>query len=313
MKPANRFEIAPRPLAKAVRVGAICIGMGVALFTAACGAAAARPSPHSPAYMQGGAPAEDNPRAAALTKAAAHWARRADRTELEKAIALFTEASREAGPQSRSAHVQLAHAHHLMGHSILTFGWAQASDAAQHFALGAAAASSALASDAPNVAAAIEAQRAPAPSELRGPEQGALAYWLAASWHAAAELGGMADIALREAAVRSLLERAVELSPDVDRGGAFRLLAELHAHPAHAPMRNLTLAREALDRALNVSGADLRNVLAYVEHYALPAQDAAVASERLREALAANGSSAEDRIAQARAKRLAAELDGSLE
>jgi hypothetical protein len=306
--------------ASTIRFGAICLYATTALCVAACAAcvaacaaAPAHPTVPSAAAGQHDAAAQATPQTAALTKAAGHWARRADRAELEKAIAILTDAAAIAEPTDARALAELSHAHYLMGQSILAFGWADGSEAARHFGHGAASASHALIRVAPQVASALQAQRAPAPSELQTPEQGALAYWLAANWRADAELAGMPDIVLREAPARSLLVRATELSPNIDQGGAYRLLAELYAHPSHASMRDLSAARTALERALASSSSDLRNKHAYVEHYAVPAQDAASATTRLREALGANAVSAEDRIAQAHAKRVAAAIDGSLE
>ncbi len=282
-------------------------GLCVGLSQISC-AAGPRPTPASAQSA-----VADDARAAPSSQAAALWARRAERAQLEAAIAQLSEDARATDSRGAAAATQLANAHLLMGESILALGWAEPAQAARHFALGSEAAIHALARSAASAAAAVQQERAPAASELRTPGDAPSAYWLAANVYAGSQLAGFAELVTHEALVRGVLERCIELAPELDGGGAQRLLAALYAHPVLPAMRDLAKARALTDDALSRDRNDLRNALAYVEHYAVPAQDAAAAHARLDALLAASASSAEDRIALARAKALAAALEGRLE
>jgi hypothetical protein len=239
------------------------------------------------------------------------WARRSDPVGLASAIdALMRAIERE--PASRSLRLRLAEAHALMAHSIVVLGWRDHGTALAHLASSEAAALTVIDALDQDSAEALRARKVPSAITLTTDEGGAALYWLAAAVHASAALNGYRALLLDQAFARRVAERALPLSDQVDRGGAHRLLASIAAHPADPQLRDLKLAREHADRALAIDGG-IANTLAFIEHYAIPAQDRAAITDKLQRLTEQEAKTPEDALAHARAEQLAARIEDGLE
>jgi len=193
-----------------------------------------------------------------------------------------------ADPRALSA---LAEAHFVMAESIAVLGWKDQGEAPAHYAASTRAAEAALTAAAGDPVA---------------------TYWLAASRCASAELEGFAAIVQTQASARAMLSEVARLAPQIDRGGAHRLLASFAAHPAHPSLRDLELARQHADAALQVDARAAANVIAFVEHYAVPAQNRAALEDK-RKQLVEHSSATDDAVAALRAGQLAATIEDRLE
>lgn len=216
------------------------------------------------------------------------WRRRGEPDQLARAIELLT----KEGAGDAAARLRLAEAHHLMAESIAVLGWTGHGTPEQHYeasAVAAAAASSA------------------------GDGEGAARYWEAASRYALAQRAGFAALVTSQASIARAMTRAAELTPQIDRGGAYRALASLAAHPADPDLRDLKRAREHADRALTIDPKAIANTLAFIEHYAVPAQDRAALADKLQELTEQAATTPEDAIARARAEQLTARIEDGLE
>ena len=130
--------------------------------------------------------------------------------------------------------------------------------------------------------------------------------------HASAELSGYQALVLDQAFARRIAERALPLNEQVDRGGLHRLLASIAAHPADPQLRDLKRAREHADGALAIDSG-IANTLAFVEHYAIPAQDRAAITDKLQQLTEQKVTTPEDALARARAELLTARIEDRLE
>jgi hypothetical protein len=119
-------------------------------------------------------------------------------------------------------------------------------------------------------------------------------------------LGAQAD-------VQRMMEVVVKTAPQTDRGGAHRILASLAAHPADPALRDLKRARQHAEAALAIDARAAANLSAFIEHYAVPAQDRAAVAEKLRELAQVEPAAGDDAVAAARADQLAASIEDRLE
>lgn len=272
------------PCAGHVRLSYVAAACAAGLaFTACAAIPAAQPQPASspkPRIEAGTPPGGED----------AAWARRGEPAQLAQAIELLTR--RVAGnPADLAAQLKLAEAHYLMAQSIAVLGWKDLGEPAAHYEASVRVASS---------AAAIAS------------ESSAL-YWQAASRYALASQAGFNALLAEQASVRRAMTRAAELAPQTDRGGAYRVLASIAAHPAAPQLRDLKRAREYAERALAVDPAAIANTVAFIEHYAIPAQDRAAISDKLQKLTEQPAKTPEDAIARARAEQLAARIEDELE
>lgn len=215
----------------------------------------------------------------------AAWRRRGEPAQLARAIELLT----QEGRNDAAARLRLAEAHHLMAESIAVLGWTGQGTPEQHYEASAVAASAA------------------------GDSEGPARYWEAASRYALARRAGFAALVTSQASIAKAMARAAELTPQIDRGGAYRALASLAAHPADPDLRDLKRAREHADRALAIDAKAIANTLAFIEHYAVPAQDRAALADKLQELTEQAATTPEDAIARARAEQLTARIEDGLE
>jgi hypothetical protein len=162
------------------------------------------------------------------------------------------------------------------------------------------------------VAEAMRVRAIPDTTTLTTSEGGAALYWLIAAVHASAELSGYQALVLDQAFARRIAERALPLNEQVDRGGLHRLLASIAAHPADPQLRDLKRAREHADRALAIDSG-IANTLAFVEHYAIPAQDRAAITDKLQQLTEQTAKTPEDALARARVEQLTARIEDRLE
>jgi hypothetical protein len=146
-----------------------------------------------------------------------------------------------------------------------------------------------------------------------GHEDGAALYWSAASKHALALHSGYAALLDAQPVVERMMAQAVASAPRTDRGGPYRVLASLAAHPADPSLRDLKRARQLVDAALAIDGRSAANVSAFIEHYAVPAQDRAALADKLQLLSELKPAVDDDAVAGARAEQLAATVEGRLE
>lgn len=239
------------------------------------------------------------------------WALRGDPIELAKAIDALTRGI-ERDPQSRALRLRLAEAHALMAHSIVVLGWTEQGTAQAHLASSEAAALTVIEALDDGAARAMRARTLPNASTLTTDEGGAALYWIAAAVHASAQLGGYEAMVLDQAFVRHVAEQSLQLNERVGGGGASRLLASIAAHPADPALRDLKLAQQHAARALAIDNG-VTNTLAFVEHYAIPAQDRAAIIDKLQLLSEHKAQTPEDALANARAEQLAARIEDGLE
>lgn len=231
--------------------------------------------------------------------------------ELAKAIdALIRAIERE--PASHALRLRLAEAHALMAQSIVVLGWKDQGTPQAHLASSEAAALTVIDALDHGTAEALRVRAIPEANTLTTSEGGAALYWLAAAVHASAEISGYQTLVLDQAFARRIAERALPLNDRVDRGGLHRLLASIAAHPAAPELRDLKLAREHADRALALDSG-IANTLAFVEHYAIPAQDRAAIADKLQQLTEHTATTPEDALARARAEQLTARIEDRLE
>jgi hypothetical protein len=241
----------------------------------------------------------------------AKWALRGDPSELAKEIEALTRAI-ERDPDRRALRLRLAEAHALMAQGVAVLGWKDQGTAQAHLASSEAAALAVIDALDQTVAAALRARKAPTATTLTTEEGGAALYWLASAVHASAELGGYQALVLDQAFARRVAEHALQLSERVAGGGPRRLLASIAAHPADPMLRDLKLAREHAERALAIENS-IANTLAFVEHYAIPAQDRAAITDKLQQLSEQKAKTPEDALAHARAEQLATRIEDGLE
>lgn len=126
----------------------------------------------------------------------------------------------------------------------------------------------------PGLAAALRLDPEGAAARL-GEDEVPLAFWTAAAWGSAIGLGlDRPEVAADVSAVRALLERAVGLDEDWDRGTLHEAMIAVESLPAAmggSPER----AREHYERALELSGGTRASThVALAVGVSLPAQDA---------------------------------------
>lgn len=172
----------------------------------------------------------------------------------------------------------------------------------------------ALAVSYPRAAAALDAD--PRAALAGVPRAGVeLLYWTGAAWGSAAALGiDRPELTADLPNVRAIFDRALELDPDYDRGSLQEALVPLEALP---PMLggSEARARERYARALELAGG--RRASPYVtwaRTYAVGRQDRAAFDEAIAAALAIDPDASPpdrlaNRLAQARARTLAAHAD----
>lgn len=241
----------------------------------------------------------------------AKWARRGEPGELAKAIDALMRAL-ERDPQSRALRLRLAEAHALMAQSIAVLGWKDHGTVQAHLASSEIAALTVIGALDDDAGRAMRARTLSTASTLTTDEGGAALYWFASAVHASAVLGGYQALVLDQAFVRRVTEHARGLSERVDGGGPDRLLASIAAHPADPTLRDLTLAEQHVDRALAIESS-IANTLAFVEHYAIPAQDRAAITDKLQQLSERSAKTPEDVLALTRAQQLAAHIEDGLE
>lgn len=239
------------------------------------------------------------------------WSKRGDPVELARIIARLTELTRDK-PMDQGSWLKLAEAHCLMADGIAVLDWKDQGEPSAHLA---AAEAAALGAAAVSDRAGADALRLRKPGKLEAINevQGAALYWFGRSAYARAELAGYEALLLDYAILSRAMGAALAGAPSVDRGGPMRLSASLAAHPAAPSLRDLAKAKEHAERALSVDPKNPANQLAYLEHYALPAQDGAAVTSALQQIAALSPSSPEDVIALARAKQLASTIESHLE
>jgi hypothetical protein len=272
-----------------------------AAFLAACATAPA-PAPARQPDPHGSGIANNKPAGAAQID----WSKRGEPAELARIIARLTQLTRD-NPSDRQAWLKLAEAHCLMADGIAVLGWQGQGEPSAQLASAEAAALHGQAN------AEMLKERKPVLLDVINEEDGATLYWFVRSAYARAALAGYDTLVLDHALLRHAVHVAVVGAPSVDRGGPLRLVASLLAHPPDPSLRDLESAKQHLERALTIDPKNPANLIAYIEHYAVPAQDGAAVTEKLQQLAALTASSPEDVIALARAKQLASSVEGRLE
>lgn len=209
-----------------------------------------------------------------------------DPAKLAQVIAALTEAhARDRNDVETS--IALAEAHYVMAQSIAVLGWKSQGEPADHWLKS------------------IDA--------VADDEGGAALYWRAASAYASSQRSGYGALLHAQPTVQRMMEEAARTAPSTDRGGPHRVLASLAAHPAHPALRDLPRARQHAEAALAIDGRAAANVSAFIEHYAVPAQDRAALTEKLRLLSELVPAASDDAVAGALAERLAATVEDRLE
>jgi hypothetical protein len=273
-----------------------------AVFAASLAACATAPAPARQPDPHGSGIA--NSTAASATQI--DWSKRGEPAELARIIAQLTQITGN-DPSDQKAWLMLAEAHCLMADGIAVLGWQGQGEPSAQLAAAEAAALHGL-DDAELLKA-----RQPVLLDVINEEKGTTLYWFVRSAYARATLAGYDTLVLDHALLRHAVHVAVVGAPSIDRGGPLRLVASLLAHPPEPSLRDLAGAKQHLERALTIDPKNPANQLAYLEHYAVPAQDAAAVTEKLQQLAQLTASSPEDAIALARAKQLASSVEGRLE
>lgn len=209
-----------------------------------------------------------------------------DPAKLAQVIAALT-AARAENPSDAGVRIKLAEANYVMAESIAVLGWKNQGEPEAHWDASIAA--------------------------VEGLEDGAALYWRAASLYARAQHEGYGALLDAQSSVERLLSDAVKAAPNTDRGGAYRILASLAAHPADPSLRDLKRARQLVDAALAIDARAAANVSAFIEHYAVPAHDRAALTEKLQLLGELQPAASDDAVAGARAEQLAATVEDRLE
>lgn len=243
------------------------------------------------------------------------WSRRGEPAQLARILTALT-ARTQRDPQDFAAWLKLAEAHALMADGIAVLGWRDRGEPSAQLAASEAAARTALALRDREAADALHARELAAlPSG--DAQAGAALYWLARSAYARAQLAGYEALLLDFAPLERALAAAAASAPSVDRGGPLRARSSMAAHPPDPSLRDLAAAKAHAERALSIAPESAANLLAYVEHYAVPAQDRAALAGKLAQLRALRDAgkarSPEDAIALARAEQLAPIFEGRLE
>jgi hypothetical protein len=212
--------------------------------------------------------------------------REGDPAKLATAIVQLTSIV-EHDAANHDARLKLAEAHYVMAESIAVLGWKDQGDASAHLVQSANA--------------------------VAGIEHGAAHYWLGASTYAQAKNEGYAALLNAQAEVQRLMESAAQSAAGTDHGGAHRVLASLASHPADPTLRDLKRAREQVNEALAIDPRSVANLSAFIDDYAVPAQDRAALSEKLQQLDELKSDASQDAVAAARAKQLAASIEDRLE
>jgi hypothetical protein len=236
------------------------------------------------------------------------WERRGEPAELAKIIAQLTDFTTQHA-DDRAAWLKLAEARCLMADSILVLGWKEHGEPSAHFEAAEAAALSALGG------ADAQALRERGYSRLDKISQDSASalYWFARSAYARARLAGYQALVLDHAVLAHAMNAAAIGAPEIDDGGPDRWVASFAAHPPDPALRDLTRAKERAERALSVAPKNPANLLAYVEHYAVPAQDRAAIADKLQQLGELRANTPEEAIALARATKLTASIEDGLE
>lgn len=275
----NRIGPAPRPRFLAFRplgpsFQAVCFATLTACATSP--APAARTAETSAQRIEPGTPASDR-----LTVP-----RDGDAAKLVSVIASLEQ--RVAGDTGDGdARLRLAEAHYVMAESIATLGWKDQGEPRAHLVT--------------------------STQTIAGMQNGEALYWLGASTYALAKLDGYGALLDAQATVQRMMETVLKTAPQLDRGGAHRVLASLAAHPADPSLRDLKRARAHAQAALAIDGRAAANLSAFIEHYAVPAQDRAAVAEKLHELGELEPAASDDAVAGARAEQLAASIEERLE
>jgi len=271
------------PFARRIRLSSVAAACAATLVLTACATVpAAKPQP----------PSSQKPRIEAGTpsEAEAAWARRGEPAQLARAIELLTQ-SVERNSADIAARLKLAQAHYLMAESVAVLGWKDLGEPAVHY----------------------EASVRVASSTAAIARESSAIYWEAASRYALASQAGFSAVLAEQASVQRTMARAAQLAPQADQGGAYRMLASIAAHPAAPQLRDLKRAREYAQRALAIDPDAIANTVAFIEHYAIPAQDRPAITDKLQKLNEQPTKTPEDAIARARAEQLAARIEDELE
>jgi hypothetical protein len=256
-------------------------------------------------------PARSQARIETGTSAGANvaWERRGEPAELAKIIAQLAELTAQHG-DDRAAWLKLAEARCLMADSILVLGWKDQGEPSAHFEAAESAALSALGDGAD--AQALRERGYSRLDKISEDSSSAL-YWFARSAYERARLAGYQALLLDHAVLAHAMNGAAIGAPKIDGGGPDRWLASFAAHPPDPASRDLPRAKERAERALSVAPKHPANLLAYIEHYAVPAQDRAAIADKLQQLTEMHATTAEEIIALARATKLAASIEDGLE
>jgi hypothetical protein len=236
------------------------------------------------------------------------WNRRGEPAELAKIIAQLTQLTAQHA-DDRATWLKLAEARCLMADSILVLGWKDQGEPGAHYEAAESAALSALGG------ADAQALRERGYSRLDSisEDRSSALYWFARSAYERARLAGYRALLLDHALIAHAMNAAAIGAPKIDGGGPDRWMASFAAHPPDPALRDLTRAKERAERALSVAPKSPANLLAYVEHYAVPAQDRAAIADKLQQLAELRATTPEEIIALARATKLAASIEDGLE
>lgn len=248
------------------------------------------------------------PATANARHARAAWERRADRDQLELAIASWEAlAAKRADPEVL---VPLARAYVFLGEVRAAEG-AEPAALAEAYDRAVRAGEAALLASSPAFAERIAAG---APVEealdlLPADAVGAV-YWYAASLSGYALAKGLTPAIYFHGRIVALLSYVIARDEKLEHAGAHRTLGTYYAKAPAAAGGDLAKARVHFERALAVAAGFAGNKLALAEHYATSALERELFSRLLREVAAGpTDRSPEGALARARAARLLEQAD----
>jgi len=274
---------------------------------AACATVPA-PTPDEPRQPSPGIAAGTSSRAGELDS----WSKRGEPAQLARAIQAFDQRAAN-DPRDLDARLMLAEAQHLMAESISVLGWKDQGEPRAHLAASEAAALSAFALVDEAGASELRERRLINFDQARDERAGAALYWLALSVYERAFIDGYESLVVEHAFAHRVVALASTSAPNVDRGGPHRLDARLAAHPADPSLRDVARAKQHAERALSVDPRYAANVLAYIEHYAVPTEDRAAITDKLQQLTEHKPQTPEDVLAHARAQQVASQIEDRLE
>ena len=252
------------------------------------------------------------------------WLDRIELVSLQRALSLYQTATTQASPSLDAAQrqTQLVHLYQRMarGHLLMATDHLRlanekdASIEASERAMKAAEYAVAISSPefARKLAEDDKAWRRDL-ALIEGNEGALSLYWYATSLYEWAESHGLMTLSAYGPTLHAIIERLIELRPEIMYGGPYRLLGRYHTR-LPVGSRNLRTAREAFERSLIVAPNFFDNRLWYAEYYAVQAQDRSAFDNQIEmmrstPAMILPEIEPENLLAQRRAEQLADQRD----